>query len=131
MNKNKLSETFMLFVGRCNGMSLTKFDIAKFNDEANAIACEIDKYESQIADLQAKVKELETDKQHCMLNNARISYWLREENKQLKQQLRELLKKIVDEIEQEFTNYLPLRDRTGVGFYGKLNAIRKKYEEKK
>lgn len=52
---------------------------------------------------------------------------LREENQQLKQQLHDLPKKIVEEIEKNFTEYLPLKDKTGAGFYSRLNAILKKY----
>ena len=50
-----------------------------------------------------------------------------EENQQLKQQLHDLPKKIVEEIEKNFTEYLPLKDKTGAGFYSRLNAILKKY----
>ena len=52
---------------------------------------------------------------------------LREENQQLKQQLHELPKKIVGDIEKNFTEYLPLKYKTGAGFYSRLNAILKKY----
>ena len=46
---------------------------------------------------------------------------------QLKQQLHDLPKKIVGEVEKNFTEYLPLKDKTGAGFYSRLNAILKKY----
>ena len=52
---------------------------------------------------------------------------LEKENQQLKQQLHDLPKKIIDEIEKSFTEYLPLKYKTGAGFYGQLNAILKKY----
>ena len=52
---------------------------------------------------------------------------LEEENQQLKKQLHDLPKKIVEEIEKNFTEYLPLKDKTGAGFYSRLNAILKKY----
>ena len=39
----------------------------------------------------------------------------------------ELPKKIVGEVEKNFTEYLPLKDKTGAGFYCRLNAILKKY----
>ena len=52
---------------------------------------------------------------------------LKEENQQLKQQLHELPKKIVEEVEKNFTEYLPLKYKTGAGFYSRLNAILKKY----
>ena len=50
-----------------------------------------------------------------------------EENQQLKQQLHDLPRKIVEEVEKNFTEYLPLKDKTGAGFYLRLNAILKKY----
>ena len=52
---------------------------------------------------------------------------LDKENAKLKQQLHELPKKIVGEIEKNFTEYLPLKYKTGAGFYLRLNAILKKY----
>ena len=52
---------------------------------------------------------------------------LEKENQQLKQQLHDLPKKIVGDIEKNFTEYLPLKDKTGAGFYSRLNAILKKY----
>lgn len=52
--------------------------------------------------------------------------WI-EETTQLNQQLHDLPKKIVREVENNFTEYLPLKDKTGAGFYARLNAILKKY----
>ena len=49
------------------------------------------------------------------------------ENQQLKQQLHDLPKKIVKEVEKNFTEYLPLKYKTGAGFYSRLNSILKKY----
>ena len=49
------------------------------------------------------------------------------ENQQLKQRLHDLPKKIVEDIEKNFTEYLPLKDKTGAGFYSRLNTILKKY----
>ena len=46
---------------------------------------------------------------------------------QLKQQLYDLPKKIVGEIEKNFTEYLPLKYKTGAGFYARLNTILKKF----
>ena len=46
---------------------------------------------------------------------------------QLKQQLYDLPKKIVEEIEKNFTEYLPLKYKTGAGFYARLNTILKKF----
>ena len=54
---------------------------------------------------------------------------LKEENQQLKQQLHDLPKKIVEEVEKNFTEYLPLKYKTGAGFYLRLNAILKKFGE--
>lgn len=51
---------------------------------------------------------------------------LNKENQKLKQ-LHDLPKKIVEEVEKCFTEYLPLHDKTGAWFYGQLNAILKKY----
>ena len=47
--------------------------------------------------------------------------------RELKQQLHDLPKNIVEEIEKNFTEYLPLKDKTGAGFYCRLNAILKKF----
>lgn len=55
---------------------------------------------------------------------------LEQENQQLKQQLHELPKKIVEEVEKNFTEYLPLKYKTGAGFYSRLNTILKKYGDK-
>ena len=52
---------------------------------------------------------------------------LEQEKQQLKQQLHDLPNKIVEEIEKNFTEYLPLKDKTGAGFYCRLNAILKKF----
>ena len=52
---------------------------------------------------------------------------LRKETQQLKQQLHELPKKILEEVEKNFTEYLPLKYKTGAGFYSRLNAILEKY----
>lgn len=49
------------------------------------------------------------------------------ENQQLNQQLHDLPKKIVGDVEKCFTEYLPLKDKTGAGFYARLNAILRKY----
>ena len=47
--------------------------------------------------------------------------------RELKQQLHDLPKKIVGEVEKNFTEYLPLKYKTGAGFYSRINAILKKY----
>ena len=33
----------------------------------------------------------------------------------------------MEDIEKNFTEYLPLKDKTGAGFFCRLNAILKKY----
>ena len=67
----------------------------------------------------------------CQLLNAYVACVILneqdKENNQLKQQLHDLPKKIVGEIEKCFTEYLPLKDKTGAGFYSRLNAILKKH----
>ena len=50
-----------------------------------------------------------------------------DEVEEFKQQLHDLPKKIVAEVEKNFTEYLPLKYKTGAGFYARLNAILKKY----
>ena len=42
---------------------------------------------------------------------------------------RELVKKVIEEVEDSFTAYLPLRNRTGAWFYGRLNKILEKYQK--
>lgn len=85
--------------------------------------------------LQAKVKELEEENEEKNKDWQEEFYEMqRRENKnlaeikKLKQQLQAQPKQILDEVEQAFTDYLPLKEKTGAGFYGKLNTIRKKYE---
>lgn len=56
-----------------------------------------------------------------------INYKVPMENAKLKQQLHDLPKKIVEDIEKNFTEYLPLKYKTGAGFYSRLNTILKKY----
>lgn len=34
---------------------------------------------------------------------------------------------VLDEAETEFTKYLPLKDKTGAGYYASLNKIREKF----
>lgn len=41
--------------------------------------------------------------------------------------LKSQAKEIVEEVEKNFTEYLPLKDKTGAGFYLRLNAILKKF----
>ena len=44
-----------------------------------------------------------------------------------RKQLHDLPKKIVEEVEKNFTEYLPLKYKTGAGFYSRLNAILKRF----
>lgn len=50
-----------------------------------------------------------------------------DENEKLKDQLHAQPKEIVEKVEKAFIEYLPLKDKTGAGFYGKLNEILKEY----
>lgn len=82
------------------------------------------KKEFLIKKLQKKGKEKDT-----------LIEQLQAENKLLKvgtNGLADLLKlqakEIVKEIEKCFTEYLPLKYKTGAGFYSRLNTILKKYE---
>lgn len=45
----------------------------------------------------------------------------------LQRQLHAQPKEIVEKVEKAFIEYLPLKDKTGAGFYGKLNEILKEY----
>lgn len=73
--------------------------------------------------LEKRNEELMIDRRDICLERNDIF----EENQQLKQQLYDLPKKIIGQIEKCFTEYLPLKDRTGAWFYGKLNEILKKF----
>lgn len=44
---------------------------------------------------------------------------------------RELVAKVLEEVENAFTEYLPLKNRTGAWFYGRLNEIKKEFEDGK
>ena len=80
-----------------------------------------------------RIKELEEENKNLVkaLNgDIFINYKLHMENAQLKQQLHDLPKKIVEDIEKNFTEYLPLKYKTGAGFYCRLNTILKDYDEK-
>lgn len=47
--------------------------------------------------------------------------------KSLHEHDQELVEKVIEEVEDSFTKYLPLKNRTGAWFYGRLNEILKKY----
>lgn len=102
-------------------------DIKYFKESYYMIQDEKDHYAGQCLNLQDRIEELEK-------NNKRIQKnWKNSKTQQtrlynnLKQQLHDLPKKIVEDIEKNFTEYLPLKDKTGAWFYGKLNEILKKY----
>ena len=42
---------------------------------------------------------------------------------------KELVERVLKEVEDTFTQYLPLRNRTGAWFYGRLNKILEKYKK--
>lgn len=80
--------------------------------------------DQKIADLEAKLAKSEKERE---LDN---SFW-KQECDSLQKQLHELPKEIVGEVEKNFTEYLPLKYKTGAGFYLRLNAILEKYGGKK
>ena len=49
--------------------------------------------------------------------------------KSLHELKKELVAKVLEEVENAFTEYLPLKNRTGAWFYGRLNEILKKYQK--
>lgn len=76
----------------------------------------------------AETTELQQQLEEAKQNgNYQVMLMCQKENILLKQQFHDLPKKIVEEIEKNFTEYLPLKDKTGAGFYSRLNAILKKY----
>lgn len=91
----------------------------------------------QIADLETKLAEVKNSCDYYMKRSNDLVCEIGEYKKhirfkgkeitELKQQLHDLPKKIVEEVEKNFTEYLPLKDKTGAGFYGRLNAILKKF----
>ena len=76
--------------------------------------------------IKAKEKEANTYAKEIVFLDNKIKL-LERENQQLTQQLHDLPKKIVGDIEKNFTEYLPLKYKTGAGFYSRLNVILKKY----
>lgn len=49
--------------------------------------------------------------------------------KSLHEYKKELVAKVLEEVENAFTEYLPLKNRTGAWFYGRLNEIKKEFEK--
>ena len=76
--------------------------------------------DKKIVELETKLAKSEKERE---LDN---SFW-KQECDSLQKQLHDLPKKIVEEVEKNFTEYLPLKDKTGAGFYCRLNAILKKF----
>ena len=74
-----------------------------------------------------RIKELKKENLSLQEQSIRDNQNWVEETTKLKRQLHDLPKKIVGEIEKYFTEYLPLKYKTGAWFYGKLNEILKKY----
>ena len=74
-----------------------------------------------------RIKELEQENLSFQEQSIRDNQNWIEETTELNQKLHDLPKKIVEDIEKNFTEYLPLKDKTGAGFYCRLNAILKKY----
>lgn len=50
-------------------------------------------------------------------------------DKDLSDRDKELVEKVLKEVEDAFTQYLPLKNRTGAWFYGRLNEILIKYQK--
>ena len=89
--------------------------------------------ENYIKKLAEENQQLKQQLEDAEENNDNLELQLREQYQLVDekvQQLHDLPKKIIDEIEKSFTEYLPLKDKTGAGFYGQLNAILKKYGDK-
>ena len=76
--------------------------------------------DKKIVELETKLAKSEKERE---LDN---SFW-KQECDSLQKQLHDLPKKIVGEVEKNFTEYLPLKYKTGAGFYLRLNTILKKY----
>ena len=99
------------------------FDTKKRYYPSNQTICKI------INQQDKQIKELEQENLSLQEQSIRDNQNWIEETTELKQQLHDLPKKIVGEVEKNFTEYLPLKDKTGAGFYYRLNAILKKYGE--
>ena len=97
------------------------FDTKKEYYPSNQTICEI------INQQDKRIKELEKENLSLQEQSIRDNQNWIEETTKLKQQLHDLPKKIMEEIEKNFTEYLPLKDKTGAGFYARLNVILKKY----
>ena len=74
--------------------------------------------------------------EYCTLNGVEIDTWSYSDKRpkycpliDIKDHNRELVAKVLKEVEDSFTAYLPLRNRTGAWFYGRLNEIKKEFED--
>lgn len=76
--------------------------------------------DKKIVELETRLAKSEKERE---LDN---SFW-KQECDSLQKQLHDLPKKIVGEVEKNFTEYLPLKYKTGAGFYIRLNTILEKY----
>ena len=86
--------------------------------------------ENYIKKLAEENQQLKQQLEDAEENNDNLELQLREQYQLVDekvQQLHDLPKKIVEEVEKNFTEYLPLKYKTGAGFYSRLNAILKKY----
>ena len=119
-------------------MSKYEIDVWEYADEFKNLdtnetfygyqVCELLEHkDQQISDLETKL--VESNESHHK-NIVELTKMVTEKDRkieELKQQLHDLPKKIVEDIEKNFTEYLPLKDKTGAGFYSRLNTILKKY----
>lgn len=92
--------------------------------EACVMLNEQDKENQQ---LKNQLAEKEQENERLKEEICKYEITLMDKNSQLKQQLHDLPKKIVGDVEKCFTEYLPLKYKTGAGFYARLNAILRKY----
>ena len=124
------------------------FDTKKGYYPSNQTICEIiNQQDKQIKELKKENKELEIKIDKCgteLVNAESLVSYLENENQQLKQQLHDLPKKIVEEITNELSNntslYFEIRESTSahcpnkeyewfnyVRFRNYINAILKKF----
>ena len=100
--------------------------IERLNEQDKRIKELEEEYQDLKEDNDATTESLYASRTYLDKNTSKM-WGLEKENQQLKQQLHDLPKKIVEDIEKNFTEYLPLKDKTGAGFYSRLNTILKKY----
>ena len=99
-----------------NRLNEQDYELKKLNQENIKLIKENQQLKQQLEDAEENIDNLELQ--------LREQYQLVDEKVQ---QLHDLPKKIVEEVEKNFTEYLPLKYKTGAGFYSRLNAILKKY----